>query len=92
MAAAADAALRAAFPAATEVSVVDFSDSGCDGSKLAVRVVSTEFEGLALLARHRAVNAAVAHLMAGIHALTIKALTPTQAAAAVAAAPAAAPK
>lgn len=84
MAAAAEAALRSAFPAATEVTVTDFSDAGCEGSKLAVRIVSAEFDGQALLARHRAVNAAVAPLMGSIHALTIKALTPAQAAAAAA--------
>jgi BolA family transcriptional regulator, general stress-responsive regulator len=80
MAQEARAALVAAFPKA-EVSVRDFSDAGCVGYKLEAHVVSPEFDGMALLARHRAVNAALADMMPRIHALTIKALTPSQAAA-----------
>mmetsp|Transcript_378 Transcript_378/g.824 ORF Transcript_378/g.824 Transcript_378/m.824 type:complete len:91 (+) Transcript_378:46-318(+) len=59
---------------------VDFSDGNCDGSKLDLVVVSAEFVGTALLARHRKVNGVIKDggLMDGIHALTIKAWTPEQ--------------
>jgi stress-induced morphogen len=44
-------------------------------------VVSKQFEGKALLARHRLVNGALAGMMGDIHALSIKgAKTPAQAA------------
>ena len=45
-------------------------------------MVSKQFEGKALLARHRLVNGALAGMMGDIHALSIKgAKTPAQAAA-----------
>jgi BolA protein len=78
------AALLAAFPGAAKISVVDFSDAGCVGYKFEVSIVSTEFDGVALLARHRAVNTALEAMMPRIHALTIKAVTPAQAAASAA--------
>jgi BolA-like protein 1 len=44
-----------------------------------VVVVSDAFEGLGLVDRHRRVNEALAdELKSGLHALTIRALTPTQ--------------
>jgi BolA protein len=44
-----------------------------------VVVVSDVFEGLGLVDRHRRVNVALAdELKAGLHALTIRALTPAQ--------------
>jgi BolA protein len=44
-----------------------------------VVIVSDAFEGLGLVDRHRRVNAALAdELKTGLHALTIRALTPTQ--------------
>lgn len=44
-----------------------------------VTVVSASFEGQPILARHRAVNAALAEeLKSGVHALSITARTPTQ--------------
>jgi BolA protein len=44
-----------------------------------VVVVSDAFEGLGLVDRHRRVNAALAdELESGLHALTIRALTPAQ--------------
>jgi stress-induced morphogen len=44
-----------------------------------VVVVSDAFEGLGLVDRHRRVNAALAdELKSGLHALTIRALTPAQ--------------
>jgi BolA protein len=45
-----------------------------------VFLVSDKFDGIALLQRHRMVNAAVADLLAGpVHALSISAKTPAQA-------------
>jgi BolA family transcriptional regulator, general stress-responsive regulator len=76
-------ALAAAFPG-DEIAVADFSGDSCDGYKLDVRIVSEAFTGMPLLSRHRAVNAALAAMMPRIHALTIKAITPAQAAAAAA--------
>jgi BolA-like protein 1 len=44
-----------------------------------VLVVSPAFEGKSLIDRHRAVNTALAaELAGGVHALTIRALTPAQ--------------
>lgn len=44
-----------------------------------VVIVSDAFEGLGLVDRHRRVNAALAdELKTGLHALTIRALTPAQ--------------
>ncbi|KAG2455170.1 hypothetical protein HYH02_000986 [Chlamydomonas schloesseri] len=66
---------------ATSVEVVDTS-GGC-GSAFEVYVVSPQFEGKTLIARHRLVNDALKAEMAHIHALSIKkAQTPAQAAAA----------
>lgn len=45
-----------------------------------MQIVSAAFEGKRLLQRHQAVNAAMAPLMGGIHALSIKKVqTPEQA-------------
>lgn len=43
-------------------------------------MVSAQFEGKRLLERQRLVNAALAGVMPEIHALTMKCLTPAQAA------------
>jgi BolA protein len=49
------------------------------GGHYRVRIVSEAFEGKSLIARHRAVNAAVASLMAHeIHALSIDARAPSE--------------
>lgn len=49
------------------------------GASYEIEVVSDKFEGKRLLERHRMVNTALAALMAEIHAVSIKALTPAQA-------------
>ena len=50
------------------------------GGHYSVRIVAEEFRGLAPLARHRRVYAALGELMDGpIHALAITALTPEEA-------------
>lgn len=48
------------------------------GAKFEVLTVSPIFEGKALLARHRAVNTALAAELEHIHAITLKCLTPAQ--------------
>mmetsp|Transcript_17811 Transcript_17811/g.24723 ORF Transcript_17811/g.24723 Transcript_17811/m.24723 type:complete len:85 (-) Transcript_17811:41-295(-) len=54
-------------------------EGSCTGqAKLELIVVSSQFEGVPLLARHRKVNTALAEYMDQIHALTIKAWTPAQ--------------
>ena len=58
------------------VEVVDQSD-GCGGKFEAV-IVSNQFEGKALLARHRLVNAALAEELKTIHAFSQKTFTPEQ--------------
>mmetsp|Transcript_15393 Transcript_15393/g.42595 ORF Transcript_15393/g.42595 Transcript_15393/m.42595 type:complete len:92 (+) Transcript_15393:48-323(+) len=64
---------------ATHVELWDHSDGSCDGgAKLELHVVSSEFEGLALLKRHRKVNEVLAEFMPQIHAIQIKAWTPAQ--------------
>jgi BolA protein len=81
-------ALAAAF-ATTAVEVVDESHlhAGHAGARdgrghFLVRIESPRFEGMAPLARHRAVYAALGTLMTSdIHALTIEARTPDEAAA-----------
>ncbi|MCY4477499.1 MAG: BolA family transcriptional regulator [Gammaproteobacteria bacterium] len=51
------------------------------GGHYSVRIVAEQFDGLAPLARHRKVYAALDELMNGsIHALAITALTPDEAA------------
>lgn len=57
---------------------VDVSDGGCSGAKLQLTVVSSVFDGLPLLKRHRKVNEVLTDLMPQIHAVTIKAWTPEQ--------------
>ncbi|KAH9669310.1 protein BOLA2 [Citrus sinensis] len=57
--------------------VIDTS-GGC-GAKFEIEIVSEQFEGKRLLARHRLVNAALEEEMKQIHALSIKkAMTPEQ--------------
>jgi BolA-like protein 1 len=63
---------------AIHVECIDFSNDVCDGAKLNVLVVSSQFEGKPPLARHRLVNSALSEYMNKIHALTIKAMTPGQ--------------
>lgn len=52
-----------------------------DGSKFEARVVADVFDGLSTVKRHQLVYAALQeHIQSGaIHALTIKALTPSEA-------------
>ncbi|XP_050089587.1 bolA-like protein 2 [Anopheles aquasalis] len=61
---------------ATHVEVFDESD-GCGGKFRAV-VVSPQFQGKALLQRHRLVNAALAEELKTIHAFSQKTYTPEQ--------------
>jgi len=63
---------------ATHVECIDFSDDHCDGAKLELLVVTSQFHGLTLLKRHRKVNEVLVDFMPQIHALTIKAWTPEQ--------------
>ncbi|XP_037407500.1 protein BOLA2-like [Triticum dicoccoides] len=58
--------------------VVTDTSGGC-GASYEIEVVSGKFEGKRLLDCHRMVNTALAPLMAEIHAVSIKALTPAQA-------------
>jgi len=58
------------------VEVVDQSD-GC-GGKFDAIIVSSKFEGKALLARHRLVNSVLEEELKTIHAFTQKTLTPEQ--------------
>ena len=51
-------------------------DGVCSGGKYAVLIVSDAFDGVALLERHRKVNAALESELKSIHALSIKAMTP----------------
>lgn len=51
----------------------------CDGNaKLELLVVSSEFENVPLLQRHRKVNECLADFMPRIHALSLKTWTPAQ--------------
>ena len=51
-----------------------------DGRHYEAIVISTAFEGLSLLARHRCVYEALGNRMqADVHALSIRALTPSEA-------------
>ena len=71
--------LRAGIANVEFLNVVDDSD-GC-GSKFKVIVVSSAFEGVKLVERHRLVNGSsgvLAEEMKHIHALNIKAWTPKQ--------------
>ena len=61
---------------ADHVEVVDESD-GC-GGKFSAVIVSTQFEGKALLARHRLVNSALEQELKTIHAFSQKTFTPDQ--------------
>lgn len=67
---------------AQHVECIDLNADGldnCDGNaKLELVVVSTQFDDIPLLQRHRMVNAALQEYMSKIHALTIKAWTPSQ--------------
>jgi stress-induced morphogen len=58
------------------VKVEDLSD-GC-GAKFSCVVVTKQFDGVALLQRHRMVNTALEEEMKSIHAMTLKTLTPDQ--------------
>ncbi|HUH04486.1 MAG TPA: BolA family transcriptional regulator [Kofleriaceae bacterium] len=71
------ARIRTALPDA-EVSLVDLTGTK-DHWK--ARIISSGFEGLSLIERHRLVFGALAEEMRGpIHALTLEVLTPAQAA------------
>ena len=74
-----EAQLRAGIGEIEHLSVVDDSD-GC-GSKFKIIIVSSAFEGVKLLQRHRLVNGSegvLAEEMKYIHAMNIKAWTPKQ--------------
>ncbi|KAK3597202.1 hypothetical protein CHS0354_003706 [Potamilus streckersoni] len=62
---------------ATHLEIIDVSDS-CPGAKFQALIVSPEFEGKALLQRHRLVNTALAVELKNIHAFQMKTLTPEQ--------------
>jgi monothiol glutaredoxin len=56
-------------------------EGGCDsGSKITLTVVSTAFEKMSLLKRHRLVNEVFAKELqdGSVHALSVKAYTPAQ--------------
>jgi len=60
---------------------VDVQGGGCDGgSKVSLTVVSTAFEKMPLLKRHRLVNEVFAAELGdgSVHALSVKAYTPAQ--------------
>ncbi|XP_033748467.1 uncharacterized bolA-like protein C8C9.11 [Pecten maximus] len=61
---------------ATNVDITDVSD-GC-GAKFDAVIVSPQFEGKKLLARHRLVNNALEDEMNIIHAFTMKTYTPDE--------------
>ncbi|ELU04119.1 hypothetical protein CAPTEDRAFT_17942 [Capitella teleta] len=61
---------------ATHVKIEDLSD-GC-GAKFSCLTVSSQFEGKALLQRHRLVNGILAEELKTIHAFSQKTLTPQQ--------------
>jgi stress-induced morphogen len=61
---------------AVHCEVADASD-GC-GGKFEVLVVSKQFEGKALLARHRLVQSVLVEELKTIHAFSQKTLTPEQ--------------
>lgn len=66
--------LTQAFPDA-EIVIEDLAG---DGDHYRARIISTAFEGLSRLARHRLVHTALDGKMGGeIHALTFDALTPS---------------
>lgn len=81
-----EAALRAAFDA-TSLAVTDDSHlhaghagARSGGGHFSVRLVTSAFEGLPRIARHRLVYDALATWWpAGIHALALQTLTPTEA-------------
>ncbi len=82
------ATLTAAFsPARLELEDESHLHAGHAGARsgrghFRLQIVSTAFDGMGLLARHRAVYAALGELMAtDIHALSIRAQTPQEAAA-----------
>ena len=58
--------------------VVDVTPVGGCGASFDVLVVASQFDGVPLLARQRAINAALESVMSKIHALTMKALTPAE--------------
>jgi stress-induced morphogen len=62
---------------AVHVEMVDTSADRCGHAFEAV-IVSPEFEGKALLARHRMVNEALKDELAQIHAFSQKTFTPSQ--------------
>jgi BolA protein len=81
------AALQSLTPVRLEVTDDSHKHAGHEGARdgrghFSVKVVSEAFAGLAPLARHRLVYAAVGRMMqTDVHALAIKALTPEEAAA-----------
>ncbi len=87
-----EAALRAAFDVQSlrleDESALHEGHAGASGAgetHFRVRVVATDFTAMNRIARHRAVNSALAaEFDTGLHALAIEALTPEQDAAATA--------
>jgi stress-induced morphogen len=67
--------LQASF-APTHLEVDDVSN-GC-GARFDIIVVSDTFDGVALLDRHKQVNAVIADELKAIHAVTLKTWTPAQ--------------
>ncbi|KAI1307563.1 BolA-like protein 2 [Halotydeus destructor] len=61
---------------ATHLDIVDVSD-GC-GAKFDCVIVSPQFAGKPLIARHRLVNSVLSEELKVIHAFTMKTLTPEQ--------------
>jgi len=69
-------ALRERIPGITHLEVID--ESGGCGAKFAIIIVSSNFENIALLDRHRLVNDSLKEEMTKIHALSMKTWTPKQ--------------
>ena len=72
--AAVESKLRGLAPVHLEV----IDESGGCGAKLRVLIVSSQFDGLSLLDRHRLVNTTLKEELPLLHALSISAKTPAQ--------------
>ena len=67
-----DTALKAAFPKAEKIEIVNIG--ACEAPKLEITIISTEFDGLKRLDRHRKANTAMGDLLTSgrVHAATFK--------------------
>merc|ERR1712000_143795 len=60
------------------IKVIDETGGGCEGGKFSCIIVSSKFDGVALLERHRMINEILSEEMKTIHALSLKTWTPKQ--------------